>query len=93
MSLEKNPLNPPVFGAVKRADPALDLRHRRIVGPDGREWRVREAPMPAFDRRAGTCLIFDTIDAARRVRHYPADWFERSDEELYQLTEMMARET
>lgn len=59
---------------------------RRVLGTDGREWRVREVPHPPYDRRAGSCLIFDTTDAARRVRDYPANWFDLTDDELFALS-------
>jgi hypothetical protein len=59
---------------------------RRILGPDGREWRVREAPMPIYDRRGARCLIFEAVDAARRVRRVPDHWYEWSDAELYALS-------
>ena len=32
------------------------------------------------------CLVFESTMAIRRVRHYPADWRELSDEELATLS-------
>ena len=58
---------------------------RTIIG-DGREWRVREVPLPAYDRRGTKCLIFETADAMRRVRNYPTDWADWPDDELYLLS-------
>lgn len=60
-------------------------RIRRFLGPGAIEWRVHEAPLPAFDRRSGNCLIFQTAEIARRVRDYPANWFVLSDLELASL--------
>ena len=69
------------------AGPDHDLRReRRLMGPDGREWRVREIPMPSYDRRGGRCLVFETNDAARRVRQYPARWYDCDDSELYTMS-------
>ena len=75
------PLDRPGRGAQSPQSP-----ERRLIGPDGREWRVREAPMPSYDRRGGSCLIFETNDAARRVRNYPADWFDLGEPDLYGLS-------
>jgi hypothetical protein len=49
-------------------------------------WTVRERAAPTYDRRASPDLIFDSAGAVRRVRDYPADWFDLSDEELYALS-------
>lgn len=73
------------------SDTPVAARERRVLGPDGREWRVREAPLPAFDRRKGYCLIFEAVGAARRVREYPHDWFTMPDAELYALSVEMPR--
>jgi sugar/nucleoside kinase (ribokinase family) len=62
---------------------------RRFIAADGREWRVRESPLPKFDRRSGRCLIFETVDAARRIRDYPANWYELTEDELEELSERL----
>jgi hypothetical protein len=76
-----NPRDP--AGATS-SSPAGISRVRRFLGIDGREWRVREVPS-AYDRRRANSLVFDTFDAARRVRHYPADWYNLTDAELAML--------
>jgi hypothetical protein len=59
---------------------------RRVTSPDGRQWAVHEYRSSRYDRRAGTSLVFVTEDAMRRVREYPDNWHELSDEELYALS-------
>src|SRR5947209_19348617 len=59
-------------------------RVRRFLGPDGREWRVREVAA-TYDRRRTKSLIFDTFDAARRVRDYPMNWYDLTDSDLAKL--------
>ena len=67
--------------------PAIDSdRSRTVVGPDGRYWTVYEFASSRYDRRTGISLIFVTDDAMRRVRDYPADWFELSAEDLYDVS-------
>lgn len=52
----------------------------------GMHWTVREAAYPAYDRRHQTCLIFENDQVVRRVRTFPPNWRERSDDELYALS-------
>ena len=59
---------------------------RVIVDGDGRTWIVREMPPAIYDRRGAPSLVFVTDDVMRRVRDYPADWFQRPDAELYGLS-------
>lgn len=47
---------------------------------------VRETEPPALDRRAGRSLIFESDEIVRRVREYPADWFDLAEEALYRLS-------
>jgi hypothetical protein len=47
-------------------------------------WIVREVA-PSYDRR-GTHLIFESSNTMRRVRNFPANWFELDDAELYALS-------
>jgi hypothetical protein len=71
----------------EQPDHAVDVkRSRRISDSEGRLWVVHEYQSSRYDRRAGTSLIFVTEDAMRRVRDYPANWFELSDDELYALS-------
>ena len=41
---------------------------------------------PDYDRRGGFCLIFESANVVRRVRRYPADWFEMTAEALHDLS-------
>ena len=59
---------------------------RIVVGRDGREWIVREVPAPDLDRRQTPSLVFEAPDIIRRVRSYPANWRELSDEALFELS-------
>ncbi len=65
---------------------AADGPVRRIVDLEHRTWTVFEVGMPAYDRRSGKCLIFDSQDIVRRVRNYPADWYDLPDADLYALS-------
>jgi hypothetical protein len=58
----------------------------RRISADGVRWVIREVPAPAFDRRGGTHLVFDGEMVMRRLRHFPTDWHELSDDELYELS-------
>ena len=55
---------------------------RTIQDPNGAHWRVWEVP-DMDERRARPSLIFESEAVIRRVRDYPANWSELSDEELY----------
>ena len=59
----------------------------RRISADGFRWIVQEVSAPAFDRRGGTHLMFDGESIMRRVREFPANWMELSDEELYALSQ------
>jgi hypothetical protein len=59
---------------------------RVIYGSDGELWVVRELAAPAFDRRDTPSLVFSTDDVMRRVRNYPSNWFELSDEALFEVS-------
>ena len=54
-------------------------------------WVVREVPAPSFDRRGGTHLVFDGELVMRRLRTFPPDWHQLSDDDLYALTEQIRR--
>jgi hypothetical protein len=66
-----------------RKNPAPEKVRR--ISAEGLRWYVQEVPAPAFDRRGGTHLLFDGETIMRRVREFPVNWFEMSDEELYEL--------
>ncbi|MEO8619531.1 MAG: hypothetical protein ABI625_00620 [bacterium] len=59
---------------------------RSFLDSDGSHWLVYEQPFADYDRRSGMSLIFSSEAAVRRVRDYPADWFNLSDEELVALS-------
>lgn len=58
----------------------------RRISADGLRWVVQEVAAPAFDRRGGTHLLFDGETIMRRVREFPKNWHQLSDEELYELS-------
>ena len=76
---------PPPQADRSVAEPAY--RSRTIRDQDGRAWLVREAPLPAFDRRTGLCLVFERPEVVRRIRVFPARWLELTDAELYLVSE------
>lgn len=59
-------------------------RVRILVTGDGRHWVVREMPSSSAERRGSGpgSLLFISERAIRRVRDYPTDWFDRSDDDL-----------
>lgn len=61
-------------------------RERVFTDTDGVRWRVSERPFGQYDRRRGLSLIFSSDSAVRRVRDYPADWFDLADEALAALS-------
>ena len=71
----------------QRTDERVKSPRVRELIADGLRWQVREMPAPPFDRRGGMHLMFDGEVVMRRVRLFPADWYELSDEELYALSE------
>lgn len=62
----------------------------RQLEADGHRWTVHETAAPAFDRRTGTHLLFDCESVVRRVRNFPANWAELSNDALYALTDQAA---
>jgi len=59
---------------------------RTIVDPSGRVWFVRQVFAASYDRRGASSLVFVTDDAMRRVREFPDNWRELSDNELYAVS-------
>ena len=58
-------------------------REQRLVrDEEGRIWRIREI---AFADIAPS-LVFESDGAFRRVRQYPRNWHELSDDQLYDLS-------
>ena len=69
------------------ADQSSDVPTRRVYfDADGHRWQVYEKAFDPFDRRSGMSLIFASDGAMRRVRNYPANWIDLSDEELAKLS-------
>lgn len=58
----------------------------RLVVADGHYWRVFEVPYE-LDRRSGRSLVFEHEYAWRRVRNYPENWHDLSDDALIALLE------
>jgi hypothetical protein len=58
-------------------------RRERIVVIGGVQWRVRV--VVSFDRR-GPDLVFESDSVIRRVRSFPENWHELTDEELLRLS-------
>jgi hypothetical protein len=59
---------------------------RSFLDADGAHWLVYEQSFGDYDRRSGMSLIFSSDAAVRRVRDYPADWFNLPDEDLAALS-------
>jgi hypothetical protein len=70
------PTTPPP--AVRRRSTPV----RVVATADGQQWVVREVPPSQFDRRGTASLVFVSDHAMRRVRDFPADWFDWPDAEL-----------
>lgn len=63
-----------------------DARSRTFVADDGQIWHVSERPFSEYDRRRGHSLIFTSDLAVRRVRDYPTDWYDLSEQALAELS-------
>jgi hypothetical protein len=59
---------------------------RVFFDADGLRWQVYERAFDSFDRRSGMSLVFSAEGAMRRVRNYPANWLDLTDEELIALS-------
>jgi hypothetical protein len=57
-------------------------RVRVVAATDGRQWVVKEVPSSQSDGGDGPSLLFSSNSVIRRVRDFPPDWFDWSDEEL-----------
>lgn len=78
-------------GPTNRTDASTDSNvpfARTFVDSDGARWRVFEQPFSDYDRRTGMSLIFASEGAVRRVRNYPVDWVDLSDDDLLALSWM-----
>lgn len=63
----------------------LQRTARRIL-TDGTLWLVYELVASGYDRRQSPSLIFESDTTVRRVRNYPANWRELSDDDLLSLS-------
>ena len=70
----------PVEGKARSTRCTCDCRVLR--DNDGQLWRIREIPLAD----AGPSLVFEAEGVFRRVRHYPGNWLELSDSQLYALS-------
>lgn len=58
-------------------------RSRRLVRDDeGLVWRIREVTFADTT----PSLVFEAEGVFRRVRRYPTNWYELTDEQLYELS-------
>jgi hypothetical protein len=61
---------------------------RSFLDAEGTHWHVYERAFADYDRRSGVSLIFESESAVRRVRHFPVNWHDLSEEELAALSWM-----
>lgn len=61
-------------------------RTARRISSDGAFWLVYELPAKAYDRRQAPSLVFESDQVVRRVRDYPANWRDLSDDDLLALS-------
>jgi hypothetical protein len=61
-------------------------RSARRIPSDGALWLVYELMASPYDRRQSPCLIFESDAVVRRVRDYPTNWRELSDDDLLALS-------
>lgn len=57
----------------------------RVINTDETEWRVYEQ-VATYDRRRRPDLVFESDGVIRRVRNYPTNWVELTDEELLDVS-------
>lgn len=76
-------------GQINRVTSLTDStapRARTLFDAEGVQWRIFEQAFSDYDRRNGLSLIFASDSAVRRVRDYPASWFDLPDDELLMLS-------
>lgn len=61
-------------------------RTARKLFIDGVPWLVYELPPMPFDRRNSPSLVFEMDNTVRRIRDFPANWRDLSDDDLFALS-------
>jgi len=75
--------------SLRTSDPAQKTlaRVRVVAAVDGRQWVVKEVPPSQPDAGGRSSLVFASDNVIRRVRDFPPDWFDWSDEDLYAVSQ------
>ena len=76
-------------GPAKRHDLSLtndSPAERFFDDAEGTRWRVYESRLTDYDKHRGQSLIFSSETAVRRVRDFPENWANLSDEDLRLLS-------
>jgi hypothetical protein len=60
-------------------------RSRSVEG-GGQRWTVVEVDFPISADAMQRCLMFSCDAMVRKVRSYPADWHERTESALYEVS-------
>ena len=72
---------------MQREITGVRLGSRVVVDPaTSTHWVIVEIRDAPYDRRGGRSLVFSTDGVMRRVRDFPANWFELSDHDLLALS-------
>ena len=61
-------------------------KRRTFTDDEGVFWDVREVKNSDYDRRGGSSLLFESINAIRRVRNFPGDWHDWDPADLAVLS-------
>lgn len=94
-SYSQGPIDPvgQPFGHIGRGASAAPESARsrgladcRVVETRDGQWRVYELDGGQYDRRASPSLVFESDGVLRRVRDYPPNWRELSDNELMEVS-------
>jgi hypothetical protein len=73
--------------AMRQVGSSARARSRIFLDPaTSTQWSVIEIVEASYDRRGGRSLVFSSDGVMRRVRDYPPNWAELSDEELIRLS-------
>ena len=75
--------------SLRTSDPAQKTlaRVRVVAAINGRQWVVKEVPPSQPDVGGRPSLVFASDHVIRRVRDFPPDWFDWSDEDLYAVSQ------